>query len=245
MRDYQRELEKRTSWIRDILRRAGAAGIVYGNSGGKDSTLTGILCRHACENTLGLILPCQAARNYREDRIDALAAAKQFGIRTAEVDLTEVREALVHALEPAARLEGLSAANLAPRLRMAALYAAAQSLGCLVAGTGNRSEAYVGYFTKWGDGACDFNPIADLTVTEIYEFLRFLKAPAAILEKAPSAGLYEGQTDESEMGLRYEELDQYLLYGRGEPREVERIRRRHEATGHKRRQPLAYGGESA
>lgn len=101
----------------------------------------------------------------------------------------------------------------------------------------------MGYFTKWGDGACDLNPIADLTVTEIYAFLRFLNAPAAIFEKAPSAGLYEGQTDEDEMGLSYAAIDRYLLYGRGDPGEVELIRSRHEATAHKRRQPLAYGGE--
>lgn len=97
---------------------------------------------------------------------------------------------------------------------MATLYAIAASENRLVAGTGNRSEAYVGYFTKWGDGAHDFNPIDDLTVTEIYEFLRWLKAPECVIEKAPSAGLFDGQTDEGEMGFTYKELDTYLGGGK-------------------------------
>jgi NAD+ synthase len=106
--------------------------------------------------------------------------------------------------------------NIAPRLRMAVLYSIAQSKNCLVAGTGNKSEATVGYFTKWGDGAYDFNVIADLTVTEIYEFLRYLNAPDQIIEKAPSAGLFDGQTDEGEMGIKYADIDRYILDGGGE-----------------------------
>lgn len=237
MRDYAKELRLRAEWIRGVLRRAGADGIVYGNSGGKDSTLVGILCRQACDNTLGVILPCQSGRNYGEDREDAIAAAEQYGIATAEVDLSEVKEALLRAVQPVAIMERPANANIAPRLRMTALYALAQSRNSLVAGTGNRSESYVGYFTKWGDGACDFNPIADLTVSEIYEFLRYLKAPAHILEKAPSAGLYEGQTDEREMGVSYRAIDNYLMKGTGKERELDRIRALHEKSLHKR-QPI-------
>ena len=102
-------------------------------------------------------------------------------------------------------------------------------------GTGNRSEAYVGYFTKWGDGAYDFNPIADLTVTEIYEFLRYLEAPACIINKAPSAALFDGQTDEAEMGITYKELDRYI---EGEPLDEDKCRvieRLHRKSEHKRR----------
>ena len=80
-------------------------------------------------------------------------------------------------------------------------HAFAQSEGRLVAGTGNRSEIYIGYFTKWGDGASDFNPIADLTATEVYDFLKYLNAPLSIRQKPPSAGLYEGQTDEDDIGV--------------------------------------------
>ncbi len=126
-----------------------------------------------------------------------------------------------------------ASANIAPRLRMATLYAIGQSRGYLVAGTGNASERYMGYFTKWGDGAFDFNPIADLTVTEIYEFLRYLGAPSRIIEKAPSAGLYEGQTDEQEMGVTYAAIDRNLLEGRAEAPALERIQRAHGRSLHK------------
>ena len=117
------------------------------------------------------------------------------------MDLTPVKEAEVRALEGVTELNAAALSNMAPRIRMLTLYAVAAAENRLVAGTGNRSEAYVGYFTKWGDGAHDFNPIADLTVTEIYEFLRYLKAPSCVIEKPPcKEALFDGQTDESEMG---------------------------------------------
>jgi NAD+ synthase len=100
----------------------------------------------------------------------------------------------------------------------------------------------MGYFTKWGDGAYDFNPIGDLTVTEIYEFLHFLEAPAAIIEKAPSAGLYEGQTDEGEMGVTYKAIDGFLLEGKAEPELLAVLERYHRKSHHKRELPLTYGG---
>lgn len=98
----------------------------------------------------------------------------------------------------------------------------------------NRSEAYVGYFTKWGDGAYDFNPIADLTVTEIYEFLRCLNCPECVISKAPSAALFEGQTDEGELGFTYAQLDNYLLKGIGEPEIIAAIEMLHSKSEHKR-----------
>ena len=131
-----------------------------------------------------------------------------------------------------------AAVNVAPRLRMATLYAVAQTRGALVAGTGNRSERYLGYFTKWGDGACDVNPIADLTVREVYKLLRYLHAPEPIINKQPSAGLFEGQTDEAEMGVRYDEVDEALLCGAPMPEKAQRM---HAASAHKLRMPLAYG----
>ena len=117
---------------------------------------------------------------------------------------------------------------------MLTLYAVAASENRLVAGTGNRSEAYVGYFTKWGDGAHDFNPISDLTVTEIYEFLRWLNAPVCIIEKAPSAGLFDGQTDEQEMGITYSELDAYLFGEAVSDAAKQIIQRMHDKSEHKR-----------
>lgn len=126
---------------------------------------------------------------------------------------------------------------------MTTLYVVAASENRLVAGTGNRSEAYLGYFTKWGDGAYDFNPIADLTVTEIYGFLRFLGCPTCVIEKAPSAGLFDGQTDEKEMGLTYASVDAYLLGGTASDEDIKKIEARHAANGHKRRNPVSYPDE--
>ena len=131
-------------------------------------------------------------------------------------------------------------ANIAPRLRMLTLYAVAAAENRLVAGTGNNSEAYVGYFTKWGDGAHDFNPIADLTVTEIYEFLRYVDAPKCVIEKAPSAALFDGQTDETEMGVTYAELDRFLSGGDIPDDKKQIIERMHRVSEHKRKGIAVY-----
>ena len=234
MRDYKTEFESRVAFIKSIVAESGASGIVYGNSGGKDSALVGILCKAACPNTVGIIMPCSSKRNYDMDARDGMEVAKKFGIETRTIDLTPVKEAMLRQTSAAATVTGLADANIAPRLRMTALYAVAASEGRLVAGTGNRSEAYVGYFTKWGDGAHDFNPIADLTVTEIYEFLRYLDAPACVIEKAPSAGLFDGQTDESEMGLSYKALDGFLLTGKTDDESLAVIESMHKKSAHKR-----------
>ena len=235
MRNYQEEFEKRVAYIRAKVQEAHADGIVFGNSGGKDSALVGILCKAACDNTLGVIMPCASRRNYGQDRDDGNALASQYGIETRTVDLTAVREAELKALEGAAVPSDLAVTNIAPRLRMTTLYTIGQSENRLVAGTGNRSEIYMGYFTKWGDGASDFNPIADLCATEVFEFLRFLNAPSSIVEKAPSAGLYEGQTDEKEMGVTYRAIDCFLLHGEASDADKAVIDRYHGRSEHKRR----------
>ena len=240
MRDYNIEIKKRVAFIKSVLSESGAKGIVYGNSGGKDSALVGILCKAACENTVGIILPCTSKRNYDEDTADAKEVAEKYNIETRTVDLTPVKEAELKALDGVAIMNAAALANIAPRLRMLTLYALAAAENRLVAGTGNKSEAYVGYFTKWGDGAHDFNPIADLTVTEIYEFLRYLDAPKCIIEKAPSAALFDGQTDETEMGVSYAELDSYLS-GEAIPADKKKIiERMHKASEHKRKEIAVY-----
>ena len=241
MRDWEKEKQGRVAFIRAQLRDAGTDGIVFGNSGGKDSALVGILCRMACDRVLGVIMPCGSKRNYGSDMEDAWAVANQYDIASVVVDLTETRDAMLAAAEKVGRIDARSLSNMAPRLRMTALYAVAQSRGSLVAGTGNRSERHMGYFTKWGDGAYDFNPIADLTVREIYAFLRHLGAPAAIIEKAPSAGLYEGQTDEKDMGISYEAIDRCLLEGEAEPADLAVMERYHSLSRHKRKGAAMYG----
>ena len=240
MRDYKAEFEKRVAYIRALVGSAHASGIVFGNSGGKDSALTGILCKAACEDTVGLIMPCASKRNYGADADDGRALAEAFGIETRTVDLTGAREAMISAAAGAARLNDAAINNLAPRLRMTALYAVAAAENRLVAGTGNRSEIYMGYFTKWGDGACDFDPIADLTASEVFAFLEYLGAPRQIIDKAPSAGLFDGQTDEREMGVSYAAIDRWILSGEGEEKDLAVIRRFHERSEHKRKAISTY-----
>lgn len=234
MRDYKSEFENRVAFVKRLLDESGAKGIVFGNSGGKDSALVGIICKAACDNTVGIIMPCSSRRNYEIDARDGEELARQFNIETRVVDISPVKEALLRQVSAAAEVNKMADVNIAPRLRMTTLYAIAASEGRLVAGTGNRSEAYVGYYTKWGDGAHDFNPISDLTATEVLEFLRYLDAPAGIIDKAPSAGLFDGQTDEDEMGFKYAELDELLLTGHTNDRAAAIIERMHRNSAHKR-----------
>jgi NAD+ synthase len=223
MRDYSEEYIKRVKFIKEVLSQSEASGIIFGNSGGKDSALVGILCKAACENTIGVIMPCTSRRNFNEDMKDGLEVANKFNIETITVDLTKPKEEFL------SKIEGVIKSSVI-----------AASQNRIVAGTGNRSEAYMGYFTKWGDGAHDFNPIADLTVTEIYEFLAFLDAPKCIITKAPSAGLFDGQTDEGEMGITYAQIDQYILNGTGDPQVIEKIEKAHAKSQHKRQMPITY-----
>ena len=240
MRDYQKEFDARVAFIRRLVAEAHVRGIVYGNSGGKDCALVGVLCKAACDDTVGVLMPCASGRNFGSDTDDALAVSAQFGIEARRIDLTAARQAMLDALPAVTEMTDASVANIAPRLRMTTLYAIAGSENRLVAGTGNRSERYMGYFTKWGDGACDFNPIADLTVGEIYEFLEFLHAPRSIIEKAPSAGLFEGQTDEGEMGVSYAAVDEYILHGTGSEKDIAVIARYHARNAHKLRLPPVF-----
>lgn len=241
MRNYEQETAKRVEFIKGVLAEAGATGIVYGNSGGKDCSLVGILCKKACENTVGIILPI-SKRNFVEDLRDGSEVAEQFGIETRVLELAELKAKAMETLSTTTTLSAMAEANISPRLRMIALYAVAASENRLVAGTGNRSEAHMGYFTKWGDGAHDFNPIADLTVTEIYEFLRYLNAPQAVITKAPSAALFDGQTDETEMGITYAAIDDYILNGNATAEDKAKIDSYNARSAHKRRMPIAYGG---
>ena len=234
MRDYKVEVQNRVEFIKNFLKQSGASGIVFGNSGGKDSALVGILCKMACDNTVGIIMPCSSKQNYGSDREDGLRVAEQFAIETRTCDLTSVKEVFCDIVGKQTELTPTALANIAPRLRMTTLYAIAASENKLVAGTGNRSESYMGYFTKWGDGAYDFNPIADLTVTEVFEFLRYLKAPESVINKAPCAGLFDGQTDEREMGITYKEIDEYLLNGVVSAKNLEIINKYHSKSEHKR-----------
>lgn len=244
MRDYKKEVQNRVDFIRKILKESGASGLVFGNSGGKDCALVGILCKMACENTVGLIMPGSSEKNYESDMEDALALGKQYNIENRVCEIGTSLAACKNSLNECTKLTDTAASNISPRLRMLSLYAFAQSENRLVVGTGNRSEIYIGYFTKWGDGASDLNPIGDLTATEVIKFLEYLDAPLSIRQKPPSAGLYEGQTDEDDIGFSYKELDRYILEGETDNKGLkERIDRMHLNTEHKRRPIPVFSAE--
>jgi NAD+ synthase len=193
-------------WIKKQVSRAKAKGVVLGLSGGLDSCVVAALAKEALGSgkVLGLLLPCHSQKI---DSLDARSFARKFKIKTEVVDLTSVYDNLSEVLPPADRV---TRANLRPRLRMIVLYYFARKYGYLVCGTSNKSELMAGYFTKFGDGASDILPIGDLLKTQVRELAEELKIPRVIIDKAPTAGLWPGQTDERDLGITYPELDDIL-----------------------------------
>lgn len=228
-------------WIREQVRKTGMNGVVVGLSGGLDSTVTAILCRKAMgEMMLAAVMPCHGAP---EDEQDANLVASKFGIPTIRIDLGGAFDTLKDILPEAG---GMAVANLKPRLRMIALYYLANDRGYLVVGTGNRSEYEVGYTTKYGDSGADIFPLIGIYKTDLREIATELGVPARIVEKPPSAGLWEGQTDEEEMGISYDDLDRILkdLKAGREPRAdkqlVERVKEMIATSEHKRVPPPGF-----
>ncbi|MBN2831621.1 MAG: NAD+ synthase [Candidatus Omnitrophica bacterium] len=197
---------KIVSWIRRQVKATGAKGIVLGLSGGIDSAVVAALSCQAIgtKNVLALFLPCNSNR---QDLKDAKLVAKKLKLKTRIVDLSKVYNNLLRVLPGAS---DLAKSNLKPRLRMAVLYYFANKLNYLVSGTGNKSELSVGYFTKFGDGGADILPIAGLFKKQVRALAKELKIPEPVISKAPTAGLWHGQTDEGEMGITYSELDDIL-----------------------------------
>ncbi|MCD6420475.1 MAG: NAD(+) synthase [Synergistetes bacterium] len=203
-------VEKLSSWIRQQVESAKVNGIVVGMSGGIDSSVVAVLVKRAMgKDMLGVYMPCYSRQ---EDREDALLVAKKFDIPLREVVLDGVFDAFLKAVGIDGKdVKENAVINIKPRLRMAVLYHIANLKGYMVAGTGNRSELEVGYFTKYGDGGVDMLPIGCLVKHEVKAVAEYLGIPEKIIDKPPSAGLWEEQTDEGEMGITYEELDRYIL----------------------------------
>jgi NAD+ synthase len=235
----QKKQDTIVRWLSAHTEAARAQGLVLGLSGGVDSATAAALCAKACggDNVTGVLMPCES---HSRDEKDARLCAESFGIRTVYVDLTDAYTALVDHLPEGTSLAG---ANIKPRLRMTTLYHIAQSNGCLVVGTGNKTELMVGYFTKYGDGGVDLLPLGALYKTEVRELARLLDVPSPIIEKKPSAGLWENQTDEDELGMSYDTLDttlQALESGDHEGVDQQtllRVRTMIEKSAHKRNVP--------
>lgn len=221
-------------WIQTRVLAANCRGTVLGLSGGIDSAVVAALCRRALKDTtMGVIMPCHSMP---QDEEDARLVAASLGLETARVDLTGTYDCLMAAIEQATGNQPtrLAQANTKARLRMTALYAVAATRTALVVGTGNRSELTIGYFTKHGDSGVDLLPIGGLVKTQVFELAAHLGIPEKIIRKAPSAGLWEGQTDEQEMGFTYASLDRYILSGKAEPDVAARIEQARKISEHKR-----------
>ena len=236
MRDAQKLIDFIKKWIGQIISASGAGGAVVGMSGGIDSAVAAALLKEAlgADKVLAVQMPCHSLSL---DAEHARLVSDALGIKMIEADLSTPYDAYMKMIDAVLPPSKLAGANIKPRLRMITVYAIAQTLGYLVCGTGNKDELTVGYFTKYGDGGSDFMPLADLTKGEVRAMARLLNIPSVVIDKPPSAGLWEGQTDEQEMGLTYAVLDAYVS---GEPvsdRDRAEIERRIRISEHKRMMP--------
>lgn len=238
--------ERIAAWIAASVQEAGKKGAVVGLSGGVDSAVTAALCKRALgDNVIAAIMPCESPK---KDEEDALMVAARLGIHTVTVHLEKPFLALVAALSQA---EGVARANLKPRLRMAVLYYLANVHSYLVAGTGNKSELMLGYFTKYGDGGVDILPLGGLYKAEVVKLAHELGLPEQIINKPPSAGLWQGQTDEAELGLSYAQIDRVLEAMRTgetggiEPAVLRRVQELAQTSRHKRNMPPIFEVERA
>jgi len=240
------KIDKIVNWIREKVDDANAKGVIVGLSGGVDSSCVAALCKKAFpNNTLGLIMPCLSNPL---DRKHAEVIAKKFDIPYKVINLEEsfttILKSLIGEKYDKEKHTGVPVANIKPRLRMITLYYFANKLNYLVVGTDNKSEEMVGYFTKYGDGGVDILPIVDLYKKDVRELAKHLEIPDKIINKKPSAGLWHGQTDEDEIGISYDELDEILnRLEKGkdlsniEPKKVEKVRKMIVMSEHKRKMP--------
>lgn len=224
-------------WIREKVSAAGLKGTVFGISGGLDSSVVAVLCRRTFDkDTLGLLMPCHSSQ---QDEQHALAVASKFSIPTQTIVLDDIYDSLLKILpfNEASPASQLAKGNLKARLRMLTLYFYANQLRYLVVGSGNKSELAVGYFTKHGDGSVDILPLGNLVKGQVKELAEFLEIPQEIINKPPSAGLWPGQTDEDELGLSYNELDDYLTGDKVPEKIRQKIEKLIASSDHKRKPP--------
>ena len=208
LKNYLKDIEK---FLKNYLDNNGMNCYVLGVSGGVDSSLCAALAKNAVgrEKLHCLIIPIDSAK---EDVDDALTLVKDLDLKYDIIDASETFHSYVRDFQKnGIELDRSTLGNLKARMRMSILYAIAQKERGLVIGTDNADERCVGYFTKYGDGACDILPIAHLVKAEVVEASKILGIRTSLAERVPTAGLYEGQTDEKEMGVSYKDLDAYVL----------------------------------
>lgn len=235
----EKKIDHIVEWLREQVALSKTNGILVGLSGGIDSSVVACLIKKAFpNNSMGVLLPCKSSE---KDKKDGIAVAEACGLDYIEVELTEAHklifESTMNALSHSRSSKQLTDANLRARLRMSTLYTVSSEMGYLVAGTDNSAELYTGYFTKYGDGGVDMLPIARLSKREVFEWAKYLGVPQTVIDRKPSAGLWEGQTDEDEMGVTYDAIDDFLA-GKSVSKEDQAIiERMNRVTEHKRVMP--------
>jgi NAD+ synthase len=233
MINADKAVNEAVDWIKGIVEEAGAKGVIFGLSGGIDSAVVAALCKKAFPgNSMGVIMPCYSNPI---DEEHAYLVAEALQLDTKKVVLNDAFDAMKNVLGVQESDPRLAVANIKSRLRMITLYYNAGVKNYLVAGTGNRSELTIGYFTKYGDGGVDFMPLTSFVKKEVVELAQKLGIPEIIITKPPTAGLWENQTDEAEMGMSYAELDNYILTGSAEERIKNKIEGMNKRSEHKRR----------
>ena len=231
-KNIDKHIEELANKIKNVYESSHSNGFVIGMSGGIDCATVMALCHYAKVPVIAFTMPYEA--NTSKQRIkgmdDAKACCDKFNIPLYTLDISNSANALIEQVDDNLSKDlinvdklQLAKANILPRMRMINLYYVAQLTNRLVIGTGNLSEIVMGYFTKWGDGANDFNPIKTICKSQIYLIAKRLGVPQDIIDKQPSADLWDEQTDEKEMGLSYEEIDNFILTGNGKEKVKEKI----------------------
>ncbi|MCX9083914.1 MAG: NAD+ synthase [Candidatus Methanoperedens sp.] len=248
--NYQETKEQIVKFIRSSFQNSAATGAVIGLSGGIDSALTAYLTVEALgkDKVLGLMLP-EKGISTKEDIDDALEIGKILGIDYNIIEISHILSSFSSVIPVFSSNAKTANGNLKARTRMCILYYHANLMNRMVMGTGNKTELLLGYFTKYGDGGVDLDPIGDIYKTQVRGLSRYMGVPLRIIEKTPTAGLWPGQTDESELGVSYEMADRILtmlvdkkrtiseVKNKFPPEIVDKLAERISSSGHKRMMP--------